>query len=262
MLEVALRYAQRWAVFPCVAGQKIPACEHGCKDATRDPDRIRAWWTAMPDANIGVATGEVSNIYVLDVDGDEGLEALLDLGHGIPGTLTQHTPSGGLHLVFVYPTVVGNSARKIGPNLDTRGDGGYIVVAPSLHPNGGRYRWAGKADPSVVPGWLLRLVRPAPERREPVKPAETKNLEGYVRKAVEGERDAVVSAMEGARNHTLNAAAFSLGTLVGAGALDSETVYDVLLGAAREAGLTERESRRTIASGLSSGTKHPRADVA
>lgn len=261
MLDVALRYATRWAVFPCKPGQKVPACEHGCKDATRDPDRIRAWWE-REDYNIGVATGAVSGIYVLDVDGDEGLEALLELGHGIPGTLTQHTPSGGLHLVFAYPVEVGNSARKIGPNLDTRGDGGYIVVAPSVHPNGGIYRWAGKGDPRPVPGWLLRLVRPAPEHRQPGKPAETKNLEGYVRKAVEGERDAVVSAMEGSRNHTLNAAAFSLGTLVGAGALDSETVYVVLLGAAREAGLTEREARRTIASGLSSGVKHPRRDVA
>lgn len=262
MLDCALRYAERWSVFPCKPGEKVPACEHGCKDATRDRDRIRSWWTSMPEANIGVATGAVSGIFVLDVDGEEGMESLLDLGHGIPATLTQHTPSGGLHFIFAYPTEVGNSARKIGPNLDTRGDGGYIVVAPSLHPNGGRYRWAGKGEPRTVPGWLLRLVRPAPERRDPVKPAETKNLEGYVRSAVEGERDAVVTAMEGSRNHTLNAAAFSLGTLVGAGTLNSETVYDVLLGAAREAGLTEREARRTIASGLSSGVKHPRRDVA
>lgn len=261
MLDCALRYATRWPVFPCRPGAKVPATEHGFQDATRDPEQIRRWWTANPQANIGVPTGAVSDTYVLDVDGEDGVDDLVALGHGIPGTLTQTTPSGGLHLVFAYPAEVGNSAKKLGANLDTRGDGGYVVVGPSVV-NGVRYRWVNRAAPACVPGWLLRLVRQPVAPPAPSRQPETRNMDGYVRKAVEGEHQAVATAMQGVRNHTLNAAAFNLGTLVGAAGLDSETVYDVLLAAAREAGLSDREARRTIASGLSAGTQNPRRDVA
>lgn len=259
MLTAALAYAAKgWAVFPCRPGQKVPATKHGCKDATTDAEQIRAWWERTPDANVGVATGSASGIFVLDVDGEEGLDALVDLGHGVPGTLTQGTPSGGYHFVFADPYGVGNSARKLGPNLDTRGDGGYILTSPSVHPNGGRYRWIGKGRPAVLPGWLLLLVRPAPQQRATPKPVKRKDLDTYVRAALEAERDNVANAPQGVRNHTLNAAAFSLGTLVGAGVLDSETVYETLLSAASACGLGDRESHRTIASGLSSGIKNPR----
>lgn len=257
MLDCALRYATRWCVFPCAPGEKRPGTEHGCKDATRDEAQIRNWWTATPSANIGVATGAVSGIFVVDVDGDEGLDALAEQAGRIPGTLTQATPSGGYHLVFAYPAEVGNTARKLGPLLDTRGDGGYIVVAPSSTEKGS-YRWLNRVVPAQLPGWLLRLVRPAPrQEREHEKP-DLGDSEGYVRAALSGECDRVSQAVQGARNHTLNEAAFNLGTLVATGALASETVYDALTQAAYQAGLGEREARRTIASGLTAGTKNPR----
>lgn len=258
MLDCALRYATRWAIFPVKAGQKIPACEHGCKDATRDPEQIHRWWDGE-DHNIGIATGPASGIYVLDVDGEEGLEALLDLGHGFPATLTQHTPSGGLHFVFTYSAEAGNSARKLGPGLDTRGAGGYIVGAPSVHPNGGRYRWAGKTDVSPMPGWLLRMVRTAPAKPKPLRAvADDTNRDRYAQTALERETADVAKAMPGTRNPTLNVAAYNLGTLVGAGALDAETVWQSLMAAAASCGLPEREARKTISSGLTAGTQQPR----
>lgn len=259
MLDCALRYATKWAVFPCKPGAKVPACEHGCKDATRDAEQIRRWWTAMPEANIGIATGPASGIFVLDVDGDEGLEALVDIGEGIPGTLTQATPSGGLHLVFAYPAEVGNSARKLGPCLDTRGAGGYIVAAPSVHPNGGVYRWANRGEPQSVPGWLIRLIRQAPAKPKPLRAVDDDTKRNrYVQAALEREVADVAAAVPGTRNPTLNVAAYNLGTLVGAHALDAETAWSHLLAATAACGLPEREARKTITSGLTAGAANPR----
>lgn len=265
MLDCALRYATRWSVFPVVAGQKVPACEHGCKDATRDPDQIRAWWASMPDANIGIATGPPSGIFVLDVDGADGLDALVTLGHGVPATLTQHTPSGGLHFVFAYHAEMGNTARKLGPNLDTRGAGGYIVGAPSVHPNGGVYRWANRSDPMPMPGWLLRKVREPVKRRSDPPPQlrESDRVSNYVTAALNDERETLAAmAPRSGRNAQMNAAARRLGTLVAAGVLQAETVYEHLMSAAHSCGLVredgERTCRKSIASGLSYGMQHPR----
>ena len=69
MLEYSPKYAALgWAVFPCRPGDKRPATQHGCLDATTDVDQIRAWWTEIPDLNIGLACGEISGITALDID--------------------------------------------------------------------------------------------------------------------------------------------------------------------------------------------------
>lgn len=256
--KAAHRYGQRkWPVFPCRPGQKVPATVHGCKDATCDSDQIEAWWRQNPDYNIGIATGEPSGLWVLDIDGDTGMEALLDLGHGIPGTLTAETPSGGWHFVFVDPGGLGNTASKLGPNIDSRGTGGYIVAAPSVHPSGGRYRWGGKQDPEPVPGWLIRLLRPAPKPR-PKRQVASGDLGGYVGRAVEAEAEMVATSVEGTRNDTLNRAGWNLGTLVGAGLLDREHAYTVLADAATVCGLSDGEVRQTLGRALDDGAQHPR----
>jgi len=263
MLTAALAYAARgWPVFPCKPREKVPATGHGCKDATTDHEQVDAWWTATPDANIGIATGEPSGLWVLDVDGDEGLDALCDLGHGIPGTLTAATPSGGLHLLFADPGGLGNTASKIAPNLDTRGTGGYILASPSVHPNGGRYRWLGKQEPQPVPGWLIRLVRTPPADRPAVPRTVTADTAGYVGRACEAEAEMVATAPEGARNDTLNRAGWNLGTLVGAGVLDSTHAYQLLEDAARSCGLDDREIAQTLRRALDDGTRNPREQVA
>jgi hypothetical protein len=254
--RAAVAYATNgWAVFPLKAGQKVPATKHGVKDATTDLEQVRAWWGKMPDANIGVACGERSGIFVLDVDGEEGEASLINLGHGFPFTLTAHTPSGGMHFVFRHLPGLGNSASMIAPKLDTRGDGGYIVVAPS-QVNGREYRWAGKDGVATLPGWLVTLVR-KPEPR-PMRPIAAAERSKYAERALTLACERVATAGEGMRNDTLNKEAFSLGTLVGAGMLGVEDVRNHLTEAALACGLERREIDATVDRALRDGMAHPR----
>lgn len=110
--------------------------ENGVKGATKDLSKIREALKRHPNMNLGVATGAISNLTVLDVDGEEGYESLDNLE--LPGTIGQRTGSGGKHLFFAYRSDVASKVRGL-PGLDTRGDGGYIVVAPSIHKSGGEY---------------------------------------------------------------------------------------------------------------------------
>lgn len=267
MIASALKLAQKWSVFPCKPGEKIPATLHGCKDATRDPELLRTMW--IPDANIGVACGRPSGIWVLDVDGEEGFETLIGLsGDMIPVTLTQATPSGGYHFIFADPGNLGNTCRKLGPGLDTRGDGGYILAAPS-RTSKGSYRWVERIQPATPPGWLMRLIRPAQPVAAPTEPRlrivgpnETRT-EKYAQAALKAEHAQLACmAPQTGRNHQLNRAAFNLGGLIGAGMLDSATVHAVLLDAAGRCGLLNEDGKKkcedTIASGLTAGRKKPR----
>ena len=252
----ALAYAANgWHVFPLKPGEKVPATKNGFKDATTDPDQVKAWWGKMPDANIGVACGEQSGIFVLDVDGEEGQDTLVNFGHGFPFTLTAYTPSGGMHFVFRHLPGLGNSASMIGPKLDTRGDGGYIVVAPS-QVNGREYRWAGKDGIAPIPGWLVTKVR-KPEPR-PMRPVAAAERSKYAERALVLACEQVATAGEGMRNDTLNKEAFSLGTLVGAGMLGIEDVRNHLTEAALACGLERRETDSTIERALRDGIAHPR----
>jgi hypothetical protein len=255
--NAALAYAARgWPVFPCKPGEKVPATRNGVKDATCDRDQIVRWWET--EWNIGLATGEPSGLWVVDIDGDEGLDNFIDLGAGIPGTLTAYTPSGGFHLVFADPGGLGNTASKLCPKVDTRGTGGYIVAAPSIHPNGGRYRWGAKQEPEPVPGWLIRLVRQAPKDTPLPAITRTDLADGYVRAAVTAEAEAVASAVEGCRNDTLNRAGWNLGTLVGAQLLDRDTARQHLETAAASCGLKPSEINNTLDRALDDGARHPR----
>lgn len=140
----ALYYASLgWPVFPLVPSDKIPLFSkknggNGVKDATTDAEQVTAWWTDHPDANIGLATGGASSLYVVDVDGPDGETSLARYG-ALPVVPESHTGKGR-HLVFRLEHGR-NTAGKLGPKIDTRGEGGYIVAPPSIHPNGHRYRW-------------------------------------------------------------------------------------------------------------------------
>jgi hypothetical protein len=123
---------------------------HGYKDATRDETQIREWWTRWPEANIGIPTGAVSGCDVLDIDprhgGEISLEELESQYGKLPETAEQLTGGGGRHLLFRHQEGVG---CKVGilPGIDVRGDGGYILVAPSNHISGRRYAWEESSRP-------------------------------------------------------------------------------------------------------------------
>ena len=148
MLKAALTYARHGVpVFPCRPTNKAPYTQHGFKDATTDEATIIAWWKLWPEALIGMPTGWASGVWVLDVDFPAGPASLANLEAQIgplPRTLEQVTGSGGRHMFFamVEGVEIKNSASKIGPNLDVRGVGGYVIVAPSLPSPGNRYQWS------------------------------------------------------------------------------------------------------------------------
>ena len=119
---------------------------HGVKDATTDLETLARWFSLYPAANIGVATGKVSGMWVLDVDprhgGDKALEVLIKRNELLPSTREAITGGGGSHFFFEYNgRVTKNSDSKVAPGLDVKADGGSIVVAPSRHKSGNLYQW-------------------------------------------------------------------------------------------------------------------------
>lgn len=171
LLTAALDYAARgWRV--CPLNGKIPLTAHGCKDATTDPETLRGWWAADPTANIGIATGQQSDLLVLDIDEGEGkcgLKTYRELigQYGCINSVAVQTGGGGIHIYLKYP----KDGRKWGnrtnflPSLDIRGEAGYVVAPPSSHESGNSYQWIGKRGPDETaiadaPSWLLDLLSP------------------------------------------------------------------------------------------------------
>lgn len=196
-LDAALEYYRAgWNVVPLTG--KRPLVSWGKYQSTRvREDEIRQWWAKWPEANIGIVTGKVSGIIVLDVDGAEGANSLASESLTIPDTLTSHTGGGGLHYVFQYPDggdgKLRNFVRKR-PGLDFRGDGGIIVAPPSLHPNGKRYEWVEGSiggRPAPAPAWLLEWVCESAEKGNPVTP------EDWSKEVEKGNRNAHLTRLAG-----------------------------------------------------------------
>lgn len=268
LLAAVLDYAALgWRCFPCSPANKRPLVEHGLKAATTDPDQIRTWWDRWPKAMIGVACGPESGIVVVDLDVDagkglDGEKALSRLlaGKVIPPTLSQHTPRGGRHLIFHYPhdETIRNSASKLGPGIDVRGAGGYIIVAPSVNADGGRYEWetegfvlydppAGLLDPPAKPNggektpdniWSFRS--------DNIRSTELDRRSAWADAALKGEADEIALAREGSRNHQLFKSAARLFRIANGGGLSESDVRGALHSAARACGLDDAEIAATI----------------
>ena len=180
MLEQALSYAARgWAVFPvhtikngrctclsedCRNAGKHPIPTNGLNAATHDPEKIRAWWGKTPTANIGIATGEISGLVVLDVDprhkGDESMKEMVkEWGDAWLNTYTVQTGSGGYHHYYQHPGERVPNIPAFRSGLDIKADGGYIVAPPSLHASGGHYEVLEGIDEMLtIPDWLDALI--------------------------------------------------------------------------------------------------------
>jgi hypothetical protein len=164
-LDVALEFARKGLpVFPCSPLDKKPLTPHGFKDATADEAQIRAWWGGWPNAMIAAPTGPASGVWALDPDVDpvkqlDGIAVLNQLvaQHGpLPQTLTSITPRGGKHLFFSWdPNVdIRNSESKVGPGIDVRGNGGYVILPPSRNGTGGAYQWDPNSPRKFAPARL------------------------------------------------------------------------------------------------------------
>lgn len=150
-LEAAIKYATvyGWAVFPVSSETKKPLTPHGCKDAKKSVGAIQAWWRRWPDAAVGIATGTASNLIVIDedIDEDKGLNGYHEVTRwerdhaDLPETVRVITGRGGAHMYFHYTGDDIKNRTGILPGVDVRGDGGYVVAPPSVHPNGTEYQW-------------------------------------------------------------------------------------------------------------------------
>jgi hypothetical protein len=163
--DAAIALAQKgMRVFPILERAKEPAITDNLKRATTDVNWITGWWEKR-NFNIGIATGPDSGIWVLDVDGDEGEATLreLEAQHGALPVTVEVITGKGRHLYFRWP--IGQNIRNIQsrptlPGIDVRGDGGYVLAPPSIHPSGRIYAWSVDSGNSFAdaPDWLIELI--------------------------------------------------------------------------------------------------------
>jgi N12 class adenine-specific DNA methylase len=280
MFEQAVDLAlQGFAVFPLNPGTKRPMFKGWERLASTDPHQIARWWNATPNANIAIACGP-SNLLVIDLDkakkpdgprhGQETL-ATLAAGREVPHTFTVASASGGRHLYYRQPDgtalsiTTGSDTAGLGPLVDTRGHGGYIVAPGSVF-NGGTYRIEHDAPVAPLPTWIADELTKRPTTQEPPPapapsrmPVSDRRRSAYGNAALKHAADTVARAPEGTRNDTLNRESFRLGRLVGGNTLDRNDAVAELRRAAHQAGLPPGEAANTIASGLTAGIDHPRS---
>ncbi|WP_374843508.1 DUF3987 domain-containing protein [Brucella haematophila] len=297
MLDVALSYIQNdIPVFPCRAGDvdvidnatgeisvlpaKAPLISNGLKGATLTERIVRAWWDEKRHggAMVGIPTGSRSGIFVLDIDmhrdsegnlidGKAALAALEAVNEPLPPTAAVRTAGGGEHRYFNHVEGVRNRGA-LSKGLDIRGEGGFVIAAGSVTADGRVYEWIdhdGEGLPVVAdaPQWLLDLILPPTVTVSPSDWSyQAEGHDHYVAAAMESELAQLASTTEGSRGEQVNASAFSLGQLVGAGALDRTEAERGLFDAALANGVVakdgEKEIRLKIKRGLDSGMRQPR----
>jgi hypothetical protein len=165
MRDTAIALANKgMRIFPCLERAKKPAISKNLERATTDLKWIVGWWDTR-DFNIGIATGSGSGVWVLDVDGDEGEATLreLETQHGLLPPTVEAITGKGRHLYWRWPIgrVIRNRQNtSFMPGLDVRGDGGYVLAPPSIHPSGRVYSWSVDSGNCFedAPGWLVDLI--------------------------------------------------------------------------------------------------------
>ena len=264
MTAAAAEATQRgWHVFPCEGKAPRPGWRWA-EWHTVDPERAQDWLSGT--TSYGIACGP-SRLVVIDLDTHgtlpedwqlpgirDGRDVLVTLcetaGEPWPSTYSVATPSGGWHLYFAADPArkIGNSAGQLGPMVDVRGDGGYVVGAGSVTGDGA-YECFDQSPPVPLPGWLAAACEPPSRQHAPAPPAAVpRDTEWYIAAALEAELRAVATAWEGSRNHQLNKSAWAVARLVAAGQLDSDAAISALTQAATAAGLSATETRRTLRS--------------
>lgn len=253
-------------VFPCKAENKRPATPHGFKDASRDPAIITRLFRHPEAALIGIPTGAVSGVSVLDIDVKHpAATAWLKAAEPrLPATRTYGTRSAGLHLWFQHADGVKNSESKIARGVDTRGDGGYVVFWFAAG-----FECFDPSLPAPWPTWLLELLlrkpepapAPAPAPRvayKPRKQGEQITPGQIARDMVSRAVWRVSTATQGHRHPTLRAASCTVGGLLVTAGLSQSEAERMLFDAVRDAGAEDHDiAKDTIAWGLKRGAASP-----
>lgn len=260
-----------WRVFPCAPRSKIPLTDHGCSDASADLERVRAWWMRWPDANIGIATGEGSGLFVYDIDGEEGEASHRELvaTHGEMPACPLVFTGKGRHMYFAHHEGARNSSGILGARIDTRGAGGYVIAPPSIHPSGAIYAWASDRAPADIgrpaaPAWVAAAL----EKKKPQTAPSTWTATGdrdaaherkYALGALRLTHDDLARETEGVRNERLRDAAYSLGGYVPA--ITEQEIRDALHSACVANGSwasEEPKCRDTLERAMAKGIAAPR----
>ena len=260
-----------------LAPEQMEACRclccHGFYAATGDPARLLEMIRRFPRGLLAVRTGAASRIVVTDIDSGRGgvatMRRLVAEGK-LPRTAAQRSGGDGYHFVYGHPGIrIQSGANKAGPGIDVKADGGYFVVAPSVHPRTGKpYRWLTPFTEPLTPlpdHWVQLLGgQPGTTARTetagrvhppaPARPASIRSGSRYACAALADEARQVAAAAEGSRNDRLNIAAYSLARFIAQGHLTEADITDTLLAAASACGLEADTGQaaclRTIASGI------------
>jgi hypothetical protein len=254
------------AVFPLVPGGKTPATANGFKDASRDASQLERWWprSASRPFNLGVATGAASGVQVVDLDGSKGIASYASyVAAGLPKTWCAFTP-GGVHLYFAQPEgePLPNTAGKLGPGIDTRGDGGYVVAPPSRLGFSAAYCWLlapwELEQPAPLPRKILDALRP----RRPSTPATfsprrsfAPDLDGapWALQKLEAKARELAHAGKGARDAMLTAVAYWAGSRAREGHLRRSVAQAALLEAITSWGPVSSRDRSKVEKGIDAG---------
>ena len=250
--SAAIGYAEQGiAVFRLLPRAKEPKDKGGFQTAATDQAKlIDLWNKGRASFNVGIATGAISGFWVLDLDGEQAEAALaaLEAQHGaLPATVEQATGKGR-HLCFAWDparpvrNLSKRSRERIGPEIDVRGDGGYIVAPPSVHPSGRVYAWSPGRSPAEIafapaPGWLMDLVvPPVSERAAAPKPAPRVKVEGsatpYGEAALANACRTISTAPVGRQESTIWETACSIGRLCAGGEIQTRYAFAQLVDAA------------------------------
>jgi len=275
----AIEYASKlkWSIFPVEPREKKPYPTGGRKEngepfrlrwgkcATNDLRMIRQWWRQWPNANIGLACKH-SGLIIIDAD-EEGAEgwAKFEAIHHLPVTVTQITPRNGKHIIYraIDGITIGNHDLMNGVNVrGIKGDGGYVVIAPSIHPNGKRYEWAGGLSPyeteiAVIPQALIDALK---KTELPPTPAPIIRVIGdaVAQRVFEWKVKDVQIAPQGHKHNVLNTSAYILGQYIGNGLLPEHDVRQALLSAAIANQHRSAEAERVINDAIAAGKSNSR----
>lgn len=178
----AQRVPWHWQDGPCGKPAKTPLLRWRKWQEKKPQERdLISWWGRWPWANVGIITGTISGIVVIDAEAGVSLD-----GYPIPPTVLARSGSGGRHYFFKHPGhPVQTKARIFGPNgpaVDVRGDGGFVVVAPSRHPSGGAWEWIISPENeqlAELPEWVMNALGPSSNGRRDWAAVAEGALEGH-----------------------------------------------------------------------------------
>lgn len=273
--------ARNWSVVPLKPRDKRPAIRWaGYQEKRASKNVVDSWLGQWPTANIGIVCGEISGIVVLDVDGLDGMVSASRLGI-LPVRSPKVSTGRGVHYYFKHPGYPVHSFAGKFPGLDFRGDGGYVVGAGSVHPNGSEYMWMVSPEDAPLldmPDWLLEIVtgegkvcddvEDAPVSHSEGQEPETRTVphsqaksahdggRGWALAALRKESAKMMAASPGTKHEQRLKSSIALGGLMPA--ISEQEIFDALYINLGETIEDRRNARDTIRDGTKYGASHPR----